>query len=320
MGNFDFTRWQEWSKQPPIFIAVMGMTGVGKSTFISKLTEDDDIEIGRGLNSCTKDVKIAKMVHKTADGQSHDVYLVDTPGFDDTERSDSDVLSTLANWLAMQHERALKLSGLIYLHRITDDRMTGSAVKNLIMMRNLCGDENMQNVVLVTTRWEMVSAEENERRGLLAPGGFWHGMIQQGATHTQYNGTTEAAAAIIDRLIHQAPIYLAIQQELSQGKDISETAAGQAALTKMEKKAFELQQAQEEASREAERMAEQAARAAELLAQEARRQAEILAAAQRQAEELQRIQEQERQRLQASIAAMEAQVRARPRSPDCVVM
>ncbi|KAF8421533.1 P-loop containing nucleoside triphosphate hydrolase protein [Terfezia claveryi] len=315
MDKFDFAKWQEWSKQPPIFIAVIGMTGVGKSTFIRNLTEDDDVKIGTGLNSCTKDVKTAKMVHRAADGQSYDVCLVDTPGFDDTELSDSDILSTLANWLSLQHERALKLSGLIYLHRITDDRMTGSAVRNLIMMRNLCGEENMQNVVLVTTRWETVHdhhvAEENEHGGLLAPGGFWHGMIQQGATYTRYNGTTEAAAAIIDRLIHQAPIYLAIQQELSQGKSINETAA-----------ALELQLAEEEMRREAERVAEQAARSAELLAEEGRRQAELLAAAQREAEAMQRIQEEERQKLQESIAAMEAQVsqRRRSRSPDCVVM
>jgi putative protein kinase ArgK-like GTPase of G3E family len=34
-----------------IVIAVMGITGVGKSTFISHLT-DEDVVIGRGLASC----------------------------------------------------------------------------------------------------------------------------------------------------------------------------------------------------------------------------------------------------------------------------
>ena len=52
MDKFDFAKWQEWSTQPPILIAVMGMTGVGKSTFIRKLTEDGDVEVGTGLNSC----------------------------------------------------------------------------------------------------------------------------------------------------------------------------------------------------------------------------------------------------------------------------
>ena len=34
-----------------LYIAVMGMTGVGKSTFISKCT-DEEVIIGRGMQSC----------------------------------------------------------------------------------------------------------------------------------------------------------------------------------------------------------------------------------------------------------------------------
>jgi len=148
-------------------------------------------------------------------------------------------------------------------------------------------------------------------------------MVEQGATHARYNGTTEAATAIIGRLIHQAPIYLAIQQELSQGKDITETSAGQAALTETEKQALELQQAQEEMRREAEQMAEQAARDAELLAQEYRRQQELLAEAQRAKEDLQRAMDEERQRLQASIAEIQVQLSTsapRRRHDPCVIM
>jgi len=52
MDNPDFSRWQEWNKEPPVFIAVMGMTGVGKSSFIKQLTQNGDVKIGRGLTSC----------------------------------------------------------------------------------------------------------------------------------------------------------------------------------------------------------------------------------------------------------------------------
>ena len=36
----------------PILIAVMGVTGAGKTTFISKATGKSDLEIGHGLVSC----------------------------------------------------------------------------------------------------------------------------------------------------------------------------------------------------------------------------------------------------------------------------
>ena len=79
---------------------------------------------------------------------------MDTPGFDDTARDDADVLYELAAWLKGLLQNEKKLAGLIYLHRITDNRLGSSAVRNLRMMRELVGDNNMKNVVLVTTRWE----------------------------------------------------------------------------------------------------------------------------------------------------------------------
>ena len=96
------------------------------------------------------------MKYKDANGKQYNVYLVDTPGFDDTEMSDTDVLYKFVEWLQLQAQNKLKLSGLIYLHRITDNRMPGSATRNLSMMLKLVGEENLKNVVLVTSRWEKV--------------------------------------------------------------------------------------------------------------------------------------------------------------------
>ena len=48
------------------------------------------------MESCTDEVQVADKF--TLDGRS--VTLIDTPGFDDTSRSDTDILKTIATFLA----------------------------------------------------------------------------------------------------------------------------------------------------------------------------------------------------------------------------
>ena len=91
-----------------------------------------------------------------SDSKSYDVFFADTPGFDDTTRSDTDVLKNIVLWLGLMREQSIKLSGIIYLHRITDNRVGGLAWRNLRMLHSLVGADKMANVLLVSTRWEDV--------------------------------------------------------------------------------------------------------------------------------------------------------------------
>ena len=95
-------------------------------------------------------------------GEGEVIYLVDTPGFDDSERSDTEILLEITAWLSEAHKEKLKLSGIIYLHRIPDLRVGGAAVANLQMFRGLCGDSNLESVVLATTMWDQTDKEKGE--------------------------------------------------------------------------------------------------------------------------------------------------------------
>lgn len=55
-----------------------------------------NLRIGANLKSCTAEVQLANEF--TLDGQR--VLLVDTPGFDDTYKSDTDILKMIAAFLA----------------------------------------------------------------------------------------------------------------------------------------------------------------------------------------------------------------------------
>ncbi|OQO14982.1 hypothetical protein B0A48_00364 [Cryoendolithus antarcticus] len=221
---------QHEPRENDVFVAVMGVTGAGKSTFISKLTTKE-IKIGHEMQACTQDVAV--FLCKYFDDVN--VYLVDTPGFDDTDRSDADILREIASWLTTSYANSIKLHGIIYLHRITDIRMQGSAKNNLIMFKKLCGHNALKNVILATTMWERVREPDGveRERQLKTKQEFWGYMIDNGSQLHRHKNTQDSALQLIGSLVsrqaHKAKVVLDIQTEIvDHGKSLSDTAAGQA--------------------------------------------------------------------------------------------
>ena len=60
------------------------------------MASQSDLRVGMNLESCTAEVQLADTF--TLDGQP--VILIDTPGFDDTNKSDTDILKLIAAFLA----------------------------------------------------------------------------------------------------------------------------------------------------------------------------------------------------------------------------
>jgi predicted GTPase len=65
-----------------------------ESQFIN-LVSDSNLRVGEGLRSCTNIVQTA--IPFELGGRS--ITLIDTPGFDDTTRSDTDILKMIAEFL-----------------------------------------------------------------------------------------------------------------------------------------------------------------------------------------------------------------------------
>ena len=47
------------------------------------------------------------------------VHLIDTPGFDDTDKSENDILKDVVYFMENLHKNNIKLSGIIFLHDLT---------------------------------------------------------------------------------------------------------------------------------------------------------------------------------------------------------
>ena len=54
----------------------------------------------------------------------------------------------------------MKLAGVICVHRISDDKFGGLAVKNFRMFRELCGGKMLKNVILMTNMWGEVTPQK----------------------------------------------------------------------------------------------------------------------------------------------------------------
>ncbi|KAF6753687.1 P-loop containing nucleoside triphosphate hydrolase protein [Ephemerocybe angulata] len=265
-------------------IAVMGATGSGKSSFIN-LVSGSSLRTSDSLHSCTEEVAVTEPFVV----DSRKVVLVDTPGFDDTNKSDSDILKLIADFLTSSYKDGHTLTGLIFIHRISDHRMGGISLKNFRTFRKLCGEQTLRNVVIVTNMWSGVDphlGEERERE-LATNDTFFKPALDKGTKMFRHTDSLESALSIIRYILGNRPVVLQIQKELvDEKKDISQTAA----VDELERQLQAAKEAQRIETERLKRELEEAERARE---EEARRQRE--AEARHRQEELDRI-EAERKR------------------------
>ncbi|KAH9925222.1 P-loop containing nucleoside triphosphate hydrolase protein [Fomitopsis serialis] len=202
----------------------MGPTGTGKSTFIN-LVSGSRLGVGTNLQSETATMQVSQPFKLGSDR----VVLVDTPGFDDTLRPDREILTMIAKYMAELHWRGVKIKGVIYLHRITDNRMGGTALRNFRMFEALCGKDAMRNAVIVLNMWNELGNEMREAREkeLRESDIFFKHAVDAGADVMRHDGTLSSASTILVHLLKQKPASLQIQREtVNETKEISQTAAG----------------------------------------------------------------------------------------------
>ena len=173
-----------------------------------------------------------------------------------------------------------KLSGVIYMHRISDFKMGGVSRRNFGMFRSLCGEATLKNVVIVTNMWSEVAEQKGVAREheLATDGMLFKPVLDKGAQMMRHLNTLDSAQNILRRFVENRPLPLQIQHEMvDQQKALEQTAASEVLKTQ---EMLEAQRRQEEERRRQREAAEAARRAHE--AEKARQLANAQAAAQQQ--------------------------------------
>jgi hypothetical protein len=181
-------------------------------------------------------------MHDPFEYRNFDILLVDSPGFDNAAEPDISVLEQFVRFLRrISSSERIYLSGIIYLHRITDVRMGGSATKNLQLIRELCGDHFLKRVTLVTTMWNSLQESVGVYRENELMSNYWAEILGHKAMYDRHDGSRGASMRIIDRYLDSGVLQTIIksnieQQVLDGQKPLQETDAGRFALKGLREK------------------------------------------------------------------------------------
>jgi len=108
--------------------------------------------------------------------------------------------------------------------------MTGDMLRQLQMIKLVCGENNYGNVMLVTTHWPKRTEEQKERGCPIREADlrkeFWREMIKGGSKMFRFDDEQGTARAIVRSLAGKPDITLKLQDEMAAGKLLNGTTAG----------------------------------------------------------------------------------------------
>ncbi|OCL09067.1 hypothetical protein AOQ84DRAFT_276638, partial [Glonium stellatum] len=215
--------------QKPVYITVIGQTRAEETTFVRTVTGPSS-KPNDGNKSRNDSLEIIETVI-----DDRTIKLINTPSFDDSNRSELDILEEAAGYFKEMYDSKVYLTGIIYLHRITDPMDEGLASRVLSHLDEICGPHFYGNIALTTVSWGMVSNREGEdrERSLRTKDRHWLEFAKTGATMHRHDDTKESAISIIRHLLKKTPDVLSFQRHLADHGIIAKTAAGEMLVSRL---------------------------------------------------------------------------------------
>lgn len=139
-------------------IITLGETGSGKSSFCNTLFSTQKFKIGNTLDSQTE-----KVEGKYAENEYKDIFIIDTPGTNDSEgeEKDNENIKEMKDYI----KKNPRIKGIIMIFNFNDNRLKGSVKKSIKLFYNFFPMNNFwEHVIILFSHYD---TENEERKNLL---------------------------------------------------------------------------------------------------------------------------------------------------------
>ncbi|THU87670.1 hypothetical protein K435DRAFT_804117 [Dendrothele bispora CBS 962.96] len=182
-----------------IVILVTGAVGAGRSTFINDFLGNQRMIVGnpRSLATCTTWIDY-EIVNSSSQRENR-LVIVDTPGFDNENKSDFEVLQEIASWLQESFPHGVGRGGIIYLYDISSDRYRSMGNTNIGVLIKSFGktEDTYRRIVLATTKWSRIGDQEGTKRQTELES-RWNQLIARGSKLDSFKENSLDAQRIVD--------------------------------------------------------------------------------------------------------------------------
>ena len=100
-----------------------------------------------------------------------------------------------------RYKREVALTGVLYLHRISDQRLSGSTLKSYDVFWSMCGEHAAKSVILVTTMWSQANKDKGLLREDELKNKYWKPMLDLGSRIMRFEGSHQSAWIIVDAVV-----------------------------------------------------------------------------------------------------------------------
>ena len=103
--------------------------------------------------------------------------------------------------------------------------MFGVTRKNIEILKKICGNDALKNLVIGTTKWDQVELEKGQQREQELKDKYWKEMVQRGSVIMRVHADSSSAWKIVNRILQNDAVDFVRFLEAFQ-KTISDVEAG----------------------------------------------------------------------------------------------
>jgi len=139
-------------------IIALGETGNGKSSFCNTFFSSPQFQVGNSLDSQTE-----KVEGKYGEGEYKDIFIIDTPGLNDSEgeQKDKEHIQTMKEYIKINP----RIKGILMVFNFNDNRIKGSVKKSIQIFYDFFPMPNFwEHVIILFSHYD---TNNEERLNLL---------------------------------------------------------------------------------------------------------------------------------------------------------